>query len=95
MRLEYHPTVKRFRERQPLPVAGPGTLDHAWLRRLCLDCGADDAGLVDLVEIDPAMQREFGDAGVSHPLIVTALPRPPVAPVTTATPAPPDRRPRD
>src|SRR3989441_3707877 len=59
MKLEDHPTVKRFRERQPLPVAGPGTLDHAWLRQLCLDCGADDAGLVEISR--PALDDQRAD----------------------------------
>ena len=48
--LAEHPTVKQFRERQAagsLPQRPKG-LDAAWLRRLCLDCGADDAGLVEI-----------------------------------------------
>jgi Fe-S-cluster-containing hydrogenase component 2 len=57
MELEDHPTVKRIRERQPLPEAGPRTLDHAWLRQLCLDCGADDAGLVEIGRPTLADQR--------------------------------------
>src|SRR3954452_13268075 len=59
MRLEDHPTVKRFRERQPLPEVGPRTLDHAWLRRLCRDAGADDAGLVEISR--PALDDQRAD----------------------------------
>src|SRR5262249_879935 len=45
-----HPTVRRFHEsndHRPGPAA-PSPLDAAWLRRLCLDCGADDAGLGEI-----------------------------------------------
>jgi len=59
MKLEDHPTVKRFRERQPLPDAGPRTLDHSWLRQLCLECGADDAGLVEIGR--PALDDQRAD----------------------------------
>ena len=39
-----HPTVKRFYEQASSPSehAQPCILDRAWLRRLALDCGADD-----------------------------------------------------
>ena len=50
MTLSDHPTVKAFYEkaaRVPAPVA-PATLDADWLRQLCLDAGADDAGLVEI-----------------------------------------------
>ncbi len=59
MSLEDHPTVKQFRQRQPLPEVGPRTLDHAWLRQLCLDCGADDTGLVEISR--PALDDQRGD----------------------------------
>jgi hypothetical protein len=45
MKLTDHPTVQRFYEKPPAPPA-PDKLDAAWLRQLCLDCGADDVGLV-------------------------------------------------
>src|ERR1700730_58477 len=51
MNLAEHPTVRRFHESQGEhagPADRPKTLDAAWLRQLCLDCGADDAGLVEL-----------------------------------------------
>jgi Fe-S-cluster-containing hydrogenase component 2 len=48
--LAEHPTVKQFRERQAAGSLPPRreTLDAAWLRQLCLDCDADDAGLVEI-----------------------------------------------
>src|SRR5215470_11731646 len=46
MRLEDHPTVRKLSaEAQP---AGPEILDAVWLRRLALDHGAQDAGLVEI-----------------------------------------------
>src|SRR5919206_4774499 len=71
MKLEDHPTVKRFRERQPLPDAGPRTLDHAWLRQLCLDCGADDAGLVEISR--PALDDQRADILRAFPAAKTLL----------------------
>ena len=47
MKLTDHPTVQRFYEKPPAPPA-PDKLDAAWLRQLCLDSGADDAGLVEI-----------------------------------------------
>ena len=49
MNLADHPTVKHFHESHGnLPADPPQPLDAAWLRQLCLDCGADDAGLVEI-----------------------------------------------
>ena len=51
MDLEEHPTVRlltdklKGRHDQPLTAA---VQDGAWLRRLALDCGADDVGLVEI-----------------------------------------------
>ena len=50
MKLADHPTVKAFYEKAaqaPAPSA-PTTLDADWLRQLCRDAGADDAGLVEI-----------------------------------------------
>ena len=58
MNLEDHPTVRRLSKQvqegdnqQPTGTI----LDGAWLRHLALDCGADDAGLVELARpgLDP------------------------------------------
>jgi NAD-dependent dihydropyrimidine dehydrogenase PreA subunit len=43
-RLDDHPTVVRYRDAEPRPR--PEALDAGWLRRLCLDAGADDVGFV-------------------------------------------------
>src|SRR5262249_14155309 len=59
MNLAEHPTVRRFHESAGDRPAPPTVLDAAWLRQLCLDCGADDAGLV---EIDrPALDNQRVD----------------------------------
>jgi ferredoxin-NADP reductase/ferredoxin len=60
MNLEDHPTVRSLRrtpDHGKQPPSGQ-RLDGAWLRRLALDCGADDAGLVEIGRpgLDP--QRE-------------------------------------
>ena len=59
-KLEEHPTVKQFREREASghEPARLGTLDPAWLRQLCLEAGADDLGFVDLGRPEIADQRE-------------------------------------
>jgi ferredoxin len=58
--LNEHPAVRRWREAGGAAAAAPpGPLDAAWLRRLCLDCGADDAGLVDIGR--PALDDQRGD----------------------------------
>jgi ferredoxin-NADP reductase/Fe-S-cluster-containing hydrogenase component 2 len=60
MNLEDHPTVRRLYSRSPVcetqPVAE--TVDGTWLRRLALDFGADDAGLVEITRPGLEPQRE-------------------------------------
>src|SRR2546423_9237516 len=58
MKLADHPTVKNFYEKPSAPPA-PDKLDAAWLRQLCLDCGADDAGLVEISR--PALDDQRAD----------------------------------
>src|SRR3989442_600198 len=48
MKLAEHPTVRRFYESHSESAEPPKPLDAAWLRQLCLDCGADDVGLVEI-----------------------------------------------
>lgn len=51
MKLADHPTVRRIRERGGVEVADSGSaepLDAKWLRDLALNCGADDAGLIEI-----------------------------------------------
>lgn len=51
-RLDEHPSVIRHRERAG--TSGPRVLDAEWLRRVCLEAGADDVGFVaiDRAEVD-------------------------------------------
>jgi hypothetical protein len=58
MNLEDHPTVRRLaKQKQGIENRQPTetVLDGTWLRRLALDCGADDAELVELARhaLDP------------------------------------------
>ena len=60
MNLPEHPTVRRFREGdRPDNAETLKPLDAAWLRQLCLDCGADDAGLVEISR--PALDDQRDD----------------------------------
>lgn len=62
MKLSEHPAVRRFHESQagrPVPAEPPRPLDAAWLRQLCLNCGADDAGLVEISR--PALNDQRDD----------------------------------
>lgn len=58
-KFERHPTVKKFREQNTLnesKVAAP--LDADWLRKLCLEAGADDVGFVEMERAEIANQRQ-------------------------------------
>src|SRR5919199_2896247 len=60
MNLAEHPTVLRSRNsNRPGKPEPPKPLDAAWLRQLCLDCGADDAGLVEISR--PALDDQRDD----------------------------------
>jgi len=61
MKLAEHPTVKAFYDKAAQAPASPAPakLDAAWLRQLCLDCGADDAGLVEISR--PALDNQRDD----------------------------------
>src|SRR5262245_57959409 len=62
MGLAEHPTVRWFHERhgeRPALAEPPKPLDAAWLRQLCLSCGADDAGLVEIGR--PALDEQRAD----------------------------------
>ena len=49
MRLEDHPTVKRYREKkQTTTPKTEDPLDSDWLKNMVLEAGADDAGLVEI-----------------------------------------------
>jgi len=58
MKLEEHPTVKRYRDKSEAAVPPMGDkLDADWLKKLVLEAGADDVGLVD---IDRPELAEYG-----------------------------------
>ena len=59
MKLADHPTVQRYWEKNaagPQPVS-PTILDADWLRRLCLDAGADDVGFAEIDRATLATER--------------------------------------
>ena len=56
VRLDEHPAVVKIRATPVAPAAEP--LDAAALRQLCLDCGADDAGLVTIDRSELDDQRD-------------------------------------
>ena len=61
MNLEDHPTVRRL-SKQIVGIESQQQaetiLDGAWLRRLALDCGANDAGIVEIARPGLVPQRE-------------------------------------
>src|SRR5215212_9105367 len=74
MNLAEHPPVRRFHEsnsERPGPAKPPEPLDAAWLRQLCLDCGADDAGLVEVSR--PALDDQRADILRAFPATKTFL----------------------
>lgn len=56
MNLEDHPTVRRLAHSVPTAPVSTSRLDAAALRQLALDCGAADAGLVDIAR--PALDAQ-------------------------------------
>ncbi len=60
VQLAEHPTVKRFYGRTMVPPAtdAPPKLDADWLRKLCLEAGADDVGFVEIDRPEIADQRD-------------------------------------
>jgi hypothetical protein len=57
--LAEHPTVKQFRGRQAAgeETGRRQTLDAAWLRRVCVEAGADDVGFVEIGRPEIADQK--------------------------------------
>jgi ferredoxin len=57
--LSEHPTVRQFRAKEATDVArsAPESLECEWLRQVCLEAGADDAGFVDMNRPEIADQR--------------------------------------
>lgn len=60
MNIEDHPTVKRARMRNGGHVGANAkrSVDAGWLRRLAIDCGADDVGVVEIERPALAFQRD-------------------------------------
>lgn len=52
-----HPTVKAFRAKPVTPVVS-APLDAAWLRKLCLEAGADDVGFVEAGRVSLGDERD-------------------------------------
>src|SRR5438067_3169859 len=71
MNLAEHPTVRHFHENASTRSAPPSILDATWLRQLCLDCGADDAGLVEITR--PALDDQRADILRAFPPTRTLL----------------------
>jgi Fe-S-cluster-containing hydrogenase component 2 len=73
MKLADHPTVRAFYAKSgtsPAPVS-PDELDAQGLRQLCRDCGADDAGLVEIGR--PALDDQRDDILRHFPATKTLL----------------------
>ncbi|MET9869152.1 SCP2 sterol-binding domain-containing protein [Streptomyces sp. NPDC006386] len=70
-KLEDHPTVVQARRRGRTADRPAGPLDASWLRRLCLDAGADDVGFVEIDRPDIADQRE--DLSAALPGVQTLI----------------------
>lgn len=74
MNIEDHPTVKQLRARHvEVDEAAEGTrpLAAEWLRQLALDCGADDAGLVEISR--PALDPQRAEILRHYPWTRTLL----------------------
>ncbi len=66
--LQAHPTVIRFHEREASRPAAPqqgGALDAGWLRRVCLEAGAEDVGFVAIDR--PELDGQRADILVAYP----------------------------
>lgn len=67
--LDHHPTVKKVRASKPLPTVGAVSTD--WVRSLCLECGADDAGVVSISRSELDDQRQ--DITTAYPEVKTLI----------------------
>lgn len=60
MGLEEHPTVKTYREKKNAQTSGaPAEVDAQWIKKLVVECGADDVGLVEIGR--PELDAHRGD----------------------------------
>ena len=60
-RLADHPTVRKVRAR---PTERPGPLDADWLRKVCLEAGADDVAFASVDNPDLASERDHVDGAL-------------------------------
>jgi hypothetical protein len=68
VKLADHPTVRRLANQvqHVEHTQAPATrLEGAWLRRLAMDCGADDAGVVDMAR--PALEPQRAEILRNYP----------------------------
>ena len=61
-RLADHPTVRAVRARADAQV--PDVIDADWLRRLCLDAGADDVAFASADDPALASEREHVESAL-------------------------------
>jgi len=68
-----HPTVKHFRARngEQAPARAVLTLSADELRRLCLECGADDVGFVEIGR--PELDDQRAEILRLHPFTETLI----------------------
>ena len=72
MNIEDHPTVKRMRAIARVHVENEKDgIDADWLRQLAFDCGADDAGLVEINR--PALDSQRDELLHHYPWTKTLL----------------------
>ena len=74
MRLEDHPTVRRLsgQIQEEKNQQGPeAKLEGAWLRHLAMECGADDAGLVEIAR--PALDPQRDEILRNYPWTMSLL----------------------
>jgi len=69
-RLAEHPTVRKVRSRT---VERPGVIDADWLRKVCLDAGADDVAFASVEHPELASEREHVDAALPGTLSYISL----------------------
>lgn len=55
MKINEHPTVKKYRQKEKTPP--PGIIDYSWLREIVLEAGADDVGFVEIDREDISDQK--------------------------------------
>ena len=71
LRIEDHPTAKLVLAREQNKAPKQQLLDSNWLKRIAIECGADDAGVVDLAR--PGLANEKTEILSRHPWTQTLL----------------------